>query len=264
MIHQTAIIKDGAKLGSGVKVGAYAYIGPKVVIGDNCEIGNGVQITGKTTIGTNNKIYAHAVIGAAPQDLKYKGEDTELIIGDNNTIREFCFFNTGTPGGGGITRIGSNSLFMAYVHIAHDCVVGNNCILANNATLAGHVELGNFAVVGGMTPIHQFVKVGDYAMLGGASAISQDIPPYCLAEGNRAKLRGLNLVGLRRNLERSDVDELKRAYRELFLKGAPLKDVAQTLSKSENKYVANIAKFCLETKRGIPYHHKDAAVNIDE
>ncbi len=264
MIHQTAIIKDGAKLGNGVKVGAYAYIGPKVVIGDNCEIGNGAQITGKTTIGANNKIYAHAVIGAAPQDLKYKGEDTELVIGDNNTIREFCFFNTGTPGGGGITRIGSNSLFMAYVHIAHDCIVGNNCILANNATLAGHVELGNFAVVGGMTPIHQFVKVGDYAMLGGASAISQDIPPYCLAEGNRAKLRGLNLVGLRRNLERSDVDELKRAYRELFLKGAPLKEVAQTLAKSENKYVANIAKFCLETKRGIPYHHKDAAVNIDE
>lgn len=264
MIHQTAIIKDGAKLGSGVKVGAYAYIGPKVVIGDNCEIGNGAQITGKTTIGTNNKIYTHAVIGAAPQDLKYKGEDTELIIGDNNTIREFCFFNTGTPGGGGITRIGSNSLFMAYVHIAHDCVVGNNCILANNATLAGHVELGNFAVVGGMTPIHQFVKVGDYAMLGGASAISQDIPPYCLAEGNRAKLRGLNLVGLRRHIERSDVDELKRAYRELFLKGRPLKEAAKELMAIDNVYVQKIAKFCLETKRGIPYHHKDAAVNIDE
>ncbi|MDD3468157.1 MAG: acyl-ACP--UDP-N-acetylglucosamine O-acyltransferase, partial [Campylobacterales bacterium] len=211
----------------------------------------------------NNKIYAHAVIGATPQDLKYKGEETELIIGDNNVIREFCFFNTGTPGGGGVTKIGSNSLFMAYVHIAHDCVVGNNCILANNATLAGHVHLGNFAVIGGMTPVHQFVSVGDFAMLAGASAISQDIPPYCLAEGNRAKLRGLNLVGLRRNLDRSDVDELKRAYRELFLKQQPLKEVAAQLAKSDNVYVQNIAKFCLETKRGIPYHQKET-VDIDE
>lgn len=263
MIHQTAIIKDGAKLGKGVKVGAYAYIGSKVTLGDGCEVGNGAQVTGKTTIGANNKIYAHAVIGAAPQDLKYKGEETELIIGDNNVIREFCFFNTGTPGGGGVTKIGSNSLFMAYVHIAHDCVVGNNCILANNATLAGHVHLGNFAVIGGMTPVHQFVSVGDFAMLAGASAISQDIPPYCLAEGNRAKLRGLNLVGLRRNLDRSDVDELKRAYRELFLKQQPLKEVAAQLAKSDNVYIQNIAKFCLETKRGIPYHQKET-VDIDE
>lgn len=263
MIHKTAIIKDGAQLGEGVKVGAYAYIDSKVVIGDGCEIGNCVQITGKTTIGKNNRIFSHAVLGSAPQDLKYNGEETELIIGDNNTIREFCFFNTGTVQGGGVTRLGDNSLFMAYVHIAHDCIVGNNCILANNATLAGHVELGDYVVVGGMTPIHQFVKVGEFAMIGGASALNQDIPPYCLAEGNRARLRGLNLVGLRRHIERSDIDAIKRAYRELFLKGGLMKESAKELSKSENRYVANIAKFCLETKRGIPYHSKDAG-QIDE
>lgn len=263
MIHQTAIIKDGAQLGKGVKVGAYAYIGPKVVIGDGCEIGNCAQITGKTTLGKNNKIFSHVVLGSAPQDLKYNGEETELIIGDSNTIREFCLFNPGTAQGGGITKLGNGSLFMAYVHIAHDCIVGDNCILANNATLAGHVELGNYAVVGGMTPVHQFVKVGEFAMLGGASAVNQDIPPYCLAEGNRAYLRGLNLVGLRRHIERSDIDAIKKAYRELFLKGGSMKDAAEELSKSENRFVANIAKFCLETKRGIPYHSKDAG-QIDE
>ncbi len=263
MIHQTAIIKDGAQLGQGVKVGAYAYIGPKVVIGDGCEIGNGAQITGKTTIGKNNRIFSHAVIGTIPQDLKYNGEETELVIGDGNTIREFCFFNPGTAQGGGITKIGNGSLFMAYVHIAHDCIIEDNCILANNATLAGHVELGNHVVVGGMTPVHQFVKVGDFAMLGGASAVNQDIPPYCLAEGNRAHLRGLNLVGLRRHIERSDIDAIKRAYRELFLKGRPLREAAEELMAIDNAYVQKIAKFCLETKRGIPYHSKDAGT-IDE
>lgn len=263
MIHPTAIIENGATIADSVLIGAYAYIGSKVTIGEGTKVGNGSQITGKTTIGKNNNIFSNVVLGSAPQDLKYKGEETQLVIGDNNTIREFCFFNTGTPGGGGLTSIGSNSLFMAYVHIAHDCKIGDNCILANNATLAGHVELGSFAVIGGMTPVHQFVKVGDFAMLGGASAISQDIPPYCLAEGNRAKLRGLNLVGLRRKLERSDVDELKRAYKELFLRGKPLKEIAAELSKSENVYVANIAKFCLETKRGIPYHQQDT-ISLDD
>lgn len=263
MIHPTAIIENGAQIGENVRVGAYAYIGSKVVIGDGCEIGSCAQIDGKTTIGKNNRIFSHAVIGAAPQDLKYRGEETELIIGDGNTIREFCFFNTGTVQGGGVTRLGSGSLFMAYVHIAHDCIIGNNCILANNATLAGHVELGDYAVVGGMTPVHQFVRVGEYAMLGGASAVNQDIPPYCLAEGNRAHLRGLNLVGLRRHIERSDIDALKKAYRELFLKNRPLKEAAEELLKNENGYVQKIAKFCLETKRGIPYHSKDAG-QVDE
>ncbi len=263
MIHQTAIIEDGATIGEGVKIGAYAYIGAKVTIGDECEIGNSAQIIGKTTIGKKNRIFSHAVIGSIPQDLKYGGEETELIMGDGNTVREFCLFNPGTVQDKGVTRLGNNSLFMAYVHIAHDCVVGNNCILANNATLAGHVELGNYAVVGGMTPVHQFVKVGEFAMLGGASAVNQDIPPYCLAEGNRAHLRGLNLVGLRRHIAHSDLDAVKKAYRELFLKGRILKEAAEELSKSDNSYVANIAKFCLETKRGIPYHQKDAGT-IDE
>ena len=155
-----------------------------------------------TTLGKNNTIFPFASIGAVPQDLKFSGEPARLIVGDNNTIREFTLFNPGTEGGGSVTRVGDNNLFMGYVHLGHDVIIGNNCILANAATLAGHVEMGNNAVIGGMTPVHQFVKIGDFAMVGGASALSQDVPPYCMAEGNRATLRGLNLTGLRRHAER--------------------------------------------------------------
>ncbi|WP_292661160.1 acyl-ACP--UDP-N-acetylglucosamine O-acyltransferase, partial [Nitratifractor sp.] len=215
MIHPTAIVHEGAQIAESVHIGAYSVIGPGVRIGSGTEIGTHTLIEGETTIGARNRIFSHAVIGSIPQDLKYHGEKVRLEIGDDNIIREFTLLNPGTEGGGGLTSIGNGNLLMAYVHIAHDVRIGDGCILANAATLAGHVTLGDHVVVGGMTPIHQFVHVGDYAMVAGASALSQDIPPYCLAEGNRAVLRGLNLTGLRRNVERKTVDALKSAYRRL-------------------------------------------------
>jgi UDP-N-acetylglucosamine acyltransferase len=251
-----AIIKG--KVGKNCKIGEGAIIDEFVEIGDNCIIEPYAIITGYTKIGNNNHIFSHAVVGSIPQDLKYHGEKTYLEIGDNNKIREFTLINPGTENGGGITKIGNNNLLMGYVHIAHDCIIGDNCILANAATLAGHVVLENNVVIGGMTPIHQFVKIGEFAMIAGASAVSQDIPPYCLAEGNRAKLRGLNITGLRRTLEnRSDIDEIKRAYKELFESGNPLKETAESILKnSENKYVKHLCEFVLNSKRGIPYVRK--------
>jgi len=250
-----AIIKG--KIGKNCKIGEGVIIDENVVIGDNCIIEPYAVITGYTTIGDNNHIYSHAVIGSEPQDLKYKGEKTQLIIGNNNKIREFSLINPGTEGGGGITKIGDNNLLMGDVHIAHDVIIGNNCILANAATLAGHVVLEDYVVIGGMTPIHQFVKIGAHAMIAGASAVAQDIPPFCLAEGNRAKIRGLNLTGLRRRLDdRKIIDELKVAYKELFERGKPIKEVATLLLNSENQYVKHLAEFILNSKRGIPYDRK--------
>ncbi len=250
-----AIIKG--KIGKNCQIGEGAIIDENVVIGDNCIVEPYAVITGYTEIGDNNHIFSHAVVGSIPQDLKYKGEKTKLVIGNNNKIREFTLINPGTEGGGGVTKIGDNNLLMGYVHIAHDVIIKNNCILANAATLAGHVELEDNVVIGGMTPIHQFVKIGEFAMVAGASAVSQDIPPYCLAEGNRAKLRGLNLTGLRRNLQnRSDIDEIKKAYKELFESGKPIREVAEKLKESQNQYVRHLAEFVLNSKRGIPYDRK--------
>lgn len=257
-IHKTAIIEDGAKIGSNVTIGAFSYIGSNVTIGDNSVVGTHTLIEGITTIGAGNQIFSHAVIGSIPQDLKYAGERVELIIGDNNKIREHTLINPGTSGGGSITRVGDNNLLMGYVHLGHDVIIGNNCILANGATLAGHVELGNFVVVGGLTPIHQFVHIGDYAMVAGASALAQDIPPYCMAEGNRAVLRGLNLTGLRRHISREDIDQLKSAYRELFEQGQPLQEVAtRLLNSSEAQSVKNLSDFIINSKRGIPFERSN-------
>ena len=257
-IHKTAIIEEGAILGDNITIGAFTIIEKDVKIGDGTVIDSHTLIAGKTTIGKNNHIFSHASIGTIPQDLKFNGEDVELIIGDNNKIREYTLFNPGTIGGGSITKIGDNNLFMGYVHVAHDCIIGSNCIFANGATLAGHVECADFVVVGGLTPIHQFCKIGTQAMIGGASAVAQDIPPFCLAEGNKAVLRGLNLTGLRRRFEnRADIDAIKHAYKELFESGRPLQEVAsELLETDENKYVKELASFVLNTKRGIPFNRK--------
>jgi len=256
-ISPQAIVEAGAVIGKDVEIGPFCFISSEATIGDGTTIAQGACIYGKTTIGKHNEIFSYAVLGSIPQDLKFGGEDVELIIGDHNKIREFTLFNPGTKGGGGKTIIGSHNLFMGYVHIGHDVIIGNHCILANAATLAGHVEMGDYAVIGGMTPIHQFVKIGDFAMIAGASALSQDIPPYCMAEGNRAVIRGLNLTGLRRYLEREDIDALKSAYRDLFESGRPLKDAAAGLAEeSENHYVRNMCNFILKTKRGIPFERK--------
>jgi len=257
-ISDRAIIEDGAQIGENVEIGANVFISSKSKIGDGTKIAIGACIYGKTTIGKNNNIFSYAVLGSIPQDLKFGGEDVELIIGDNNTIREFTLFNPGTEGGGSKTVIGNGNLFMGYTHVAHDCIIGDNGIFANAATLAGHVIVGDNAVVGGMTPVHQFVTIGDYAMVAGASALSQDVPPFCMVEGNRAVLRGLNLTGLRRNMERKDIDALKSAYKELFESGKALKDSAnELLNISENKHVKLLAQFVLNTKRGIAYERKN-------
>jgi len=257
-IHPTVIIEDGAVIGKNVTIGPFVTISSQSIIGDNTVIDAHANIAGKTTIGINNHIFSHAVVGSIPQDLKFSGEDVELIIGNNNKIREFTLINPGTKGGGSITKVGNNNLLMGYVHLGHDVIMGDNCILANGATLAGHVELGNNVVIGGFTPVHQFVHIGDFAMIAGASALSQDIPPYCLAEGNRATLRGLNLTGLRRQLNRDDINELKVAYRKLFESGQALQETAETLLKdSESEIIKNLLTFITKSKRGIPYIRKN-------
>ena len=257
LISELAIIEEGAVIGENVSIAPYSFVSAEAVIGEGTSIAQGACVYGKTTIGKNNRIFSHAVIGSVPQDLKYNGEEVELIIGDNNTIREFTLFNPGTAGGGSKTIIGSNNLFMGYVHVGHDCIIGSNCIFANAATIAGHVEIGDHVVIGGMTPVHQFVHIGDYAMVAGASALSQDVPPFCMAEGNRAGLRGLNLTGLRRKLERDTINQLKSAYRELFEKGRPLKEAAQELLDDTNDhYVKALCDFVVKTKRGIAYERK--------
>ena len=257
LIHPTAVIEDGATLEQNVSVGAFAYIGAKVTIGEGTTIAPHAVIEGNTTIGKHNRIFSHSAIGTIPQDLKYKGEDVALVIGDNNTIREFTLLNPGTQGGGGITKIGDSNLLMGYVHLGHDVILGNHCILANGATLAGHVELGNYVVVGGLTPIHQFVKIGDYAMIAGASALSQDIPPFCLAEGNRAVVRGLNLTGIRRHIDKEQINALRSAYKKLFEEGNPLQEVAKALFDSEHSIeVKKLCQFIQDSKRGIPFTRK--------
>ena len=258
MIHSLAVIEDGAVIGENVSIGPFCYIGPKVKIGDNTTIAPHVVIEGNTTIGKHNRIFPHAAVGTIPQDLKFDGEDVQLIIGDNNTIREFTLLNPGTKGGGSVTKIGNGNLLMGYVHLGHDVIIGDHCILANGATLAGHVELGNHVVIGGLTPVHQFVHIGDYAMIGGASALAQDIPPFCLAEGNRASLRGLNLAGLRRKIDRDEINALKIAYRELFEQGKPLQEMAQALFEStSSEKVRDLCEFIKTSKRGIPFIRKE-------
>ncbi len=258
MIHKTAIIEDGAIIGENVEIGANVIISSKAKIGNGTKIHPGACIYGDTSIGENNEIFSYAVVGSIPQDLKFKGEDVQLIIGDRNKIREFTLINPGTADGGSVTKIGNDNLLMGYVHIAHDCIIGDGCIFANAATLAGHVEISNNVVVGGMTPIHQFVKIGENAMIAGASALSQDVPPYCLVEGNRAKLRGLNLTGLRRRFKnRDDINAIKSAYKELFESNISLIESAKKiLENNENEYVQNMCEFVLNSKRGIPYDRK--------
>ncbi|WP_295529277.1 acyl-ACP--UDP-N-acetylglucosamine O-acyltransferase [uncultured Pseudacidovorax sp.] len=224
-IHPTAIVDAGAELDTAVSVGPYAVIGPKVRIGAGTSVGPHCVIEGRTTIGRDNRIFQFASLGAVPQDKKYAGEDTALEIGDRNTIREFCTFNLGVPGAGGVTRVGHDNWIMAYSHIAHDCRVGSHTTLSNNTTLAGHVELGDWVTVGGLVGIHQFVKVGAHAMVGFATAVSQDVPPFMLVDGNPMGVRGFNIVGLkRRNFSAARLAAIKQMHRFLYRQGRTLDD----------------------------------------
>ena len=217
MIHKTAIIDVKAKVSDNVKVGAYSVIGPNIEIGEGTEIQSHVSIIGNTIIGKNNKIYPFASIGNDPQDLKFNGEQTNLEIGDNNKIREYVTINPGTVGGGGITKVGNNCLFMVSSHIAHDCMVGNNVILANNVAVAGHALLQDSVIIGGNSAVQQFTRVGRSAMIGGMCGVDKDIIPYGMANGNRSILQGLNLIGLRRNnIPNKEILTLSDAYKEIF------------------------------------------------
>ena len=216
-IHPTAIVEPGARLGEEIVIGPYCCVGGLVELGDGVRLHSHVVVAGKTIIGPNTHVYPFASIGHPPQDLKYKGENSELVIGANNVIREHVTMNPGTAGGGMITRVGNNCLFMVGAHVAHDCDVANHVILANNATLAGHVAVDEFAILGGLSAVHQFCRIGRHAMIGGMSGVENDVIPYGSVTGNRARLDGLNIVGLRRRgFSRGEVAAMRKAYRLLF------------------------------------------------
>jgi UDP-N-acetylglucosamine acyltransferase len=250
-IHPTAIISEGAKIAASAKIGAYCVIGAEVEIGENVELKSHIVVDGKTSIGDGTVVFPFASLGTAPQDLKYVGEKSTLVIGKNNKIREHVTMNTGTADGAMTTIVGDNCLFMMASHVAHDCVVGNNVILANNATLAGHVQVGDGAIIGGLAAIHQFVRIGKNAMIGGMSGIENDVIPYGLAMGERATLAGLNLIGLKRKgLEKSEIQKLRAAFKELFAEGDDF-SFAQRIEKTksdfaENTNVLEIIKFLEE------------------
>ncbi len=228
-IHPTAIIAPKAELAEDVTVGAYSIIGPDVSIGSATVVGPHIVIDGKTTIGENNRIYPFVSLGLCPQDVTYAGEDTRVIIGNNNIIRENVTIHRGTSRGKGITRIGNGVFLMAYAHVAHDCQIGNGVLLANAVTLGGHVEVGEFAVIGGIVAVHQFVRVGEYSCVGGFSGVAMDIAPCMLASGSpRAKLYGANLIGLKRNgFSEQSIQAIKKFYRIFFRSGLPLKEAVQ-------------------------------------
>lgn len=248
-IHPTAIVDPSATIGKDTVIGPYCIIGPNVTLGQGCILHSHVVIDGHTTIGDKAKIFPFASLGTAPQDLKYNGEKTYLVIGDNNTIREHVTINPGTVGDNSLTKIGDNNLLMIGVHIAHDCIIGNNNVLANNATMAGHVKIGNHVVIGGLSAAHQFVRIGDHAMIGGMSGVENDVIPYGLVMGERAKLAGLNLVGLeRRGFEKSDIQILMKVFKQLFLgTEGTFKQRMESVHETykDNKAVAHMLDFAM-------------------
>ncbi len=250
MIHKTAIVDPKAKIDVSVEIGAYSIIGPDVEIGSNSVVQSHVSIVGNTFIGKNNRIFPFASINI-PQDLKYKGENSKTIIGDNNTIREYVTINPGTSGGGGITKIGNNCLFMVSAHIAHDCIVGNNVILANNVPLGGHAQIENNVIIGGNSAVQQFTRVGKFAMIGGMCGVVRDIIPYGIAHGNRSILQGLNLIGLRRkNIPNKDIKVLTEAYNEIF-KNENLTENINNLNEDlkKNELVKDVLNFIEKDKK---------------
>ncbi|MDU1346821.1 MULTISPECIES: acyl-ACP--UDP-N-acetylglucosamine O-acyltransferase [Eikenella] len=233
LIHPTAIIDPKAELDSSVKVGAYTIIGPNVQIGAGSEIGPHAVIEGHTTIGENNRIFQFASLGAIPQDKKYRGEPTRLIIGNGNTIREFTTFNLGTVTGIGETRIGDDNWIMAYCHLAHDCVIGSHTIFANNASLAGHVTIGDYVILGGYTLVFQFCQIGDYAMTAFAAGVHKDVPPYFMAAGYRAEPAGINSEGMRRNgFTPEQITNVKNAYKALYRQGLSYEEARSQIAQA--------------------------------
>lgn len=253
-VHPTAIVHEGAQLASGVSVGPYSIIGEHVRVGEGTVIGPHVVLDGHTTLGKRNQVFQFASIGSVPQDLKFKGEPSRLEIGDDNHIREYVTMNPGTEHGGMVTRVGSGNLFMISVHVAHDCRVGDRNVLANLTTLAGHVTIEDDVILGGMSGMHQFARVGTGAMLAGGSLATLDVPPYCLTQGDRARLQGLNVIGLRRRgASAEEIRELKRAYHIAFLQGLLLREAVEKIRAElqGNDYVERFAAFLETSERGV-------------
>jgi UDP-N-acetylglucosamine acyltransferase len=253
-VHPTAVVHPDARLHETVEVGPYAIIGPQVTIGEGTRVGPHAVIEGHTTLGARNRVFQFASVGAVPQDLKYAGEDTQLLIGDENIIREFATLNIGTVGGGGVTRVGNRNLFMNYSHVGHDCIVGNGCILANSSALSGHVEVEDFVILGGLSAVHQFTRLGKHAFIAGGAMVTMDVPPYCTAQGDRAELVGLNMVGLARHgFTEEQQARIKEAYRILFRSKL---GIAEALAKLRAELgghpeIDHMADFVASSKRGV-------------
>ncbi len=256
--HTTAVIDPAAEIADDVEIGPYCVIGAGVAIGAGSVLGPHVVIGGRTTIGRNNRFFSFCAIGGVPQDKKYAGEDTELVIGDGNTVRESCTISIGTAGGGGVTRIGADNWIMASVHIAHDCSVGDHTILANNATLAGHVTLGDWVILGGMSAVHQFCSVGAHAMAAGGAIVLRDVPPYVICSGNPAEPHGINSEGLkRRGVDTGTINLLRRAYRTLYRDGLTVADAVTAIgafaaeNPSSAAAIGVLKEFVQNSQRGI-------------
>jgi UDP-N-acetylglucosamine acyltransferase len=254
-VHPTAIVEAGARLGEGVVVGPYSLIGPHVRVGPRTRIGAHCVLEGYTTLGAECQLFTGAVVGSIPQDLKYAGEKSELLIGDRNRIREYVTINPGTKGGGGKTVVGSDCLFMAYAHVAHDCLVGDRVVLANSVALAGHIVVEDDAIVGGLVGVHQFVRIGKLAIIGGCSRVIQDVPPYSTCVGYPAKVFGLNREGLKRaGVSTAVATELHRAFRVLFHSKLSMPHAIEQVAREatrKSEEVGHLLEFIRQSKRGI-------------
>ncbi|MBF0439122.1 MAG: acyl-ACP--UDP-N-acetylglucosamine O-acyltransferase [Magnetococcales bacterium] len=254
LIHPTAVVDSKAELGAEVRIGPYAVIGPNVILHDQAEVGAHAVIDGHSVIGQGSKIFSFVSIGQAPQDTHYSGEPTRVEIGKRCAIREYVSIHRGTEGGGGLTRVGNDCMIMAYAHVAHDCRVGDHVIMANGATMAGHVEIQDYAVIGGLTAIHQFARIGRNAFIGGASAVSMDVVPYVSAAGNRAKITGVNVVGLRRHgFSEEVIKAIRQAYRIVFRSNLRMEQAIEELERhlSACVEVQSILEFLQTGQRGI-------------
>jgi UDP-N-acetylglucosamine acyltransferase len=254
MIHPTAIIHPGARLADNISIGPYAVIGEHVAIDSGTRIASHVVIEGWTEIGCDNQVFQFSSIGAAPQDLKYAGQKTYLKIGDRNRIREFTTLNRGTAEGGGVTRIGNDNLFMAYSHVAHDCIIENHVVLANGATLAGHVTIESSSILGGLSAVHQFCRIGCHTMISGGSMVAQDIPPYTVAQGDRARTVGLNLIGLKRSgFSEETTRGIKKAYRMIYRSGLRLEEALHQITEEveQSPELTHFINFIKDSQRGI-------------